>query len=211
MQGPVHKTSRLRYFGYALRRILRRMFTTYGTPHSIALGGSIGIFVSFTPTVGIQTLLAVPAALLLKANPVTAYFPIWITNPLTIPPIYYFNTYIGALILGTTDELSWEFFKSINIDNALSKIGDILWPMVLGSCIVGLILALLCYPIFYRIAAKIKERRQKQEVKWREIIASASIKDKFPESARRTPTSARLKARNGKSDKEPGGKNATAH
>ncbi len=202
---------RMRRFGFAARKMLRRMFVTYGTPHSIALGGAIGVFIAFTPTVGVQGIITVLLALLFKANPVTAYMPIWLTNPVTIPPVYYFNTYLGALILGTTDELTWEFFKSISVNNLFEKIGEILWPMVLGSCIVGLILALITYPVFYRIASKIKERRHKQEVKWQQIIASSSMRDKYPETTMRTPTSARLRALQTNSKTPPGGKNATGH
>ena len=168
------------------------MFVTYGTSHSIALGGAIGMRVGLSPTVGLQSVIALTLAVLFKANPVTAYAPVWITNPVTIPFIYYFNTRFGAFILRRSEELNWAYFKTINFSNFLDKLGNMLGPLIVGSLIVGVICASISYPIFFYVADRIRKRRVKQDIKWRGIVASASISEKFPFRTANTPTSKRL-------------------
>ncbi len=185
MKAPRKKTTIFRYWGFLLRRSFRRVFASLSTPHKIALGGAIGVFVAFTPTVGIQSVISVSLALLVKANPIAAYFPVWITNPATIPVIYYFNTRIGAGLLGRASELNWEYFRSINIDNFFDKLLNMLWPLTVGSVLVGLVAGALSYPLFYYAAAAFRKRREKQVLKWRNIIGGASLSERFPESARR--------------------------
>jgi len=59
-----------------MRRRLRRTWGTLlslrSTPHSIALGAAVGIFVGFTPLFGFKTLLTLLGAVLLRASKLAA-------------------------------------------------------------------------------------------------------------------------------------------
>lgn len=69
------------------------------TPHDIALGAGIATFVAILPLVGLQTFVAVGLAALARANKAICIPIVWITNPLTMVPIYYGCYALGRLIL----------------------------------------------------------------------------------------------------------------
>jgi uncharacterized protein (DUF2062 family) len=66
----------------------------------------------------------------------------WLTNPLTMPPVFYCTYKIGALLMGLPPrsfphELSWDW-----ISGQLST----LWqPFLLGSLVAGVVLGVLGY------------------------------------------------------------------
>ncbi|MBN1765264.1 MAG: DUF2062 domain-containing protein [Sedimentisphaerales bacterium] len=70
------------------------------TPHKLALGLALGVFIGWTPTIGLQMLLVVLLAALLRANTRVGVPIVWISNPLTIVPIYWLNYQVGAKLLG---------------------------------------------------------------------------------------------------------------
>jgi uncharacterized protein (DUF2062 family) len=55
----------------------------------VARGVAIGLFVALTPTVGVQTLMMLGACLLVRANFPVAFGVSWISNPITMAPLYY--------------------------------------------------------------------------------------------------------------------------
>jgi uncharacterized protein (DUF2062 family) len=77
-------------------RLVRPILFVQDTPRSKAGGVALGVFIAFTPTVGIQMPIAFAAATIFGVNPPLAVAMAWITNPLTVPPIYYFEYRIGA-------------------------------------------------------------------------------------------------------------------
>ncbi|MBV10370.1 MAG: hypothetical protein CMN21_14270, partial [Rubinisphaera sp.] len=66
---------------------LRKIVSLDDTPHSIALGTSIGVFVAMTPTVGIQMVVVLLIAALCKPffrfNQVAGLIAVYISNPVT--------------------------------------------------------------------------------------------------------------------------------
>jgi len=144
---------------YVTRRLkqffIYRVLHVDDTPHRIALGFAIGIFISWTPTVGFQMLLTVAMAALLRANKVVGVPLAWISNPVTIPGIFSFNYGIGAMLLG----LPYNFEEFSQFAQAAMSAGgwierlhalwqammSIFWPLWLGSVTIGLGLAAISY------------------------------------------------------------------
>lgn len=69
------------------------------TPHRIAMGVAIGLFVAWTPVLGLHILMVLGLALLLRANKFVAVVFIWVNNPLTMAAIYYPSYLLGRTIL----------------------------------------------------------------------------------------------------------------
>ncbi len=69
-------------------------------PRLVALGAALGVFVAFTPTIGFQMVIVVSLASLLRVNKLVGVPLVWISNPLTIPPIFYAGYSLGRVILG---------------------------------------------------------------------------------------------------------------
>ena len=81
-------------------------------PHRLALGIAIGMFVTFMPLIGLQMMLSVFLAWLFRANKLVGVPLVWISNPLTIVPIYYPCYVLGCKLLGSpvvSDD--WEQLK----------------------------------------------------------------------------------------------------
>ncbi|MBN1514885.1 MAG: DUF2062 domain-containing protein [Phycisphaerae bacterium] len=79
--------------------IYRRILHADDTPHRIALGVAVGLFVAFTPLLGFQMLIALSLAALIRANKTVTIPMVWITNPVTALPIYGSCWWLGRWIL----------------------------------------------------------------------------------------------------------------
>lgn len=81
--------------------------------HSVSTAFAIGLFMAFMP-MPFQMMAAAPLAIFFRANMPIAIALVWVSNPVTIPPIFYFCYKIGAWTLGLPPmeidiELSWEW------------------------------------------------------------------------------------------------------
>lgn len=150
---------------------LVRPFIESSAPIShISRGAAIGMLVAMTPTVGIQMYIVAVIWFILRAlirfhfNLPIAVALVWITNPVTVIPIYYLFLITGNLMLGFDLSLGMDFeafgqtFSQAKDDPAMGM-GEALlgsftllfwkfgWPMVVGSLAWAVPLALLAYPV----------------------------------------------------------------
>ncbi|HRX86367.1 MAG TPA: DUF2062 domain-containing protein [Phycisphaerae bacterium] len=86
----------------ARKFIYQRLLHADDSPHRIALGVAIGLFIGFSPTMGLQMVIAIALAALLRANKAACVPMVWVTNPFTFVPIYGFCWWLGSLMLGGT-------------------------------------------------------------------------------------------------------------
>ncbi|WP_225901101.1 DUF2062 domain-containing protein [[Leptolyngbya] sp. PCC 7376] len=102
------KNSSLRLFRYWYLKIRRQE----GSSEAIARGWACGVFAGSFPLFGLQTLIGLLLATLLRGNKFTAAAGTWISNPFTYVPIYYFNFRIGEIILRQQAEFSVDQLES---------------------------------------------------------------------------------------------------
>lgn len=109
--------------------------------HGVSRAFLIGIFWCFIP-MPFQMVAAALFALWLNANLPLSVALVWISNPLTMPPIFYFNYKVGAWLLGRP-VMDFEFELSVSwISGRLMDIGI---PLYLGSLVCAVIAACLSY------------------------------------------------------------------
>jgi uncharacterized protein (DUF2062 family) len=141
------------------------------TPHRIALGVAIGMFITWTPTIGFQMLLVLSLAWLLGANKLVGVPFVWISNPATFVLIFLPNYYLGRWVLGSNSEAP-DFGKAMTfsgtwlekVQNWWATTWQVFWPLWLGSIIVGLTLGIISYAVIYYAVLeyrKIKHRHDK--------------------------------------------------
>ena len=117
---------------------------------SVAGGLALGLFVGFIPTLG-QMVIAAALAIFLRVNLPVAVMGVWLTNPLTFAPIYFFAYKVGSWILQLPIEqheftLTWQWFGHEFLT---------MWqPFLLGCLVCGLISASLGV-IFIRLIWRI--------------------------------------------------------
>ena len=72
-----------------ISRLLERGGSLHVDEYALARGVSLGLFVGLTPTVGIQTAMMVAGSLMFRANFPAAFIVSFVSNPVTMAPLYY--------------------------------------------------------------------------------------------------------------------------
>ncbi|MEQ9407131.1 MAG: DUF2062 domain-containing protein [Fuerstiella sp.] len=138
------------------RVLLRSVLALDDSTHAIAAGVAIGMFFGLTPTVGLQTILIVIFACLTRRlfyfNAAAAMAATYVSNPITMVPLYYFWYRLGAVFVGGHVTLKQfagliEFEGLSNWWQAMCAVGlEVGLPMCLGALITAPIGAALSYP-----------------------------------------------------------------
>lgn len=81
------------------RFVVYRILHVDDTPHRLAVGIALGVFVAWTPTLGFQMILVLLLATALRANARVGLPLVWISNPLTLVPIYWPSYWLGHHLL----------------------------------------------------------------------------------------------------------------
>lgn len=100
---------------------------------SISGAVAIGLFCTFIPF-PLQMLIAAIGAILFRVNILVAVPIVWISNPLTIPPLFYFCYVVGAWVLGTEPS---NFNFELSFDWLLHELHHIWKPFLLGCLVVA--------------------------------------------------------------------------
>lgn len=109
--------------------------------HSVAKAFAVGLFFAFIP-VPFQMVLAAGTAIIVHANLPLAIALVWITNPLTMPFIFYVCYLVGTWVLAVPEqdfafEASWQW-----VLDSLSTIGP---AFLVGCGVLALTFAILGY------------------------------------------------------------------
>ena len=142
---------RVRYF------VFHTVLHADDPPHRLALGLAIGMFITFTPTVGLQMVLTAFFAWLLRANKLVGLPIVWISNPATIPPIFYFCYRVGRWVL-QQEPVGIEWWSELSqptgtfwerISFYWDRLAEIAAPLWVGSLLVAMILGYATYYVSY--------------------------------------------------------------
>ena len=139
-----------------LRRWLRWLWSQEGTPGQRARGVAAGVFCGCFPFFGLQTVLSIGVASLVRGNHLLAAAGTLISNPLTYVPLYWFNYQLGCWLLGQNTALP--DLNDLNRSNVWEQGWSFTNRLLLGSTVVGAVLALMlgaaAYVIFQRKPAQ---------------------------------------------------------
>ena len=143
-----------------LRRAFHAIFHVQDTPHRIALAFGLGVFIAFSPLLGIHTGLALGLAFLFRLSRVAILAGAWTNNPWTLAPMYMAGTALGCGILGVSPEslesIDWSLHGRAFYAALWEGLRPLLVPFVVGNTVLGLIAGLLSY----LVVRSLLERRQ---------------------------------------------------
>ncbi|MEE4380993.1 MAG: DUF2062 domain-containing protein [Pseudomonadales bacterium] len=102
---------------------------------SVSTAFGVGLFLAFLPLPG-QMILAALVAMWLRCNVPVAFFSVWVTNPVTMPPIYFFAYKVGTWVLGVPPQvselqLSWAWLSA--------RLEQLWMPMLVGCLLCGVV------------------------------------------------------------------------
>ena len=149
-----------------IKTLWHNVINSNTSTREVADGAAIGVFIGFSPTIGLHTLLIILLTVLLKKNKWVALLAGWICNPLTVIPMFLLNYWIGELFYPQTLTFNEVKLTLMNMDLAhLKTVGvEILIPIFLGSLVTGVVFAWLARHLCLRHFDKFRRqwrRRQK--------------------------------------------------
>lgn len=155
------------------RALLKSVLALDDSPHAIALGVAIGVFVGLTPTVGVQTVLILGVVFLTRRffyfNASAAMAATYISNPFTMLPMYYFWYKLGTWFVPGSMSFE-ELSTALQFDglggwwDSMCALGvEVGAPMFIGALLTAPLGVIIAYPITYFL------------VKWARTPPSAGI------------------------------------
>lgn len=157
-------------------RYAKKILGLNDSPHAIALGVAIGMFVAFTPTAPLQMTLAFCIAWIFHANKTAAIIPTWVTNPITNPPIFFGQYLTGAYLFGyplvdketfaiyTKQVMEFTIWDPVNLFHQIINLLKQTWhdigqPLLIGSIIWAIFFGIVFYFIALKIVIKRREAK----------------------------------------------------
>jgi uncharacterized protein (DUF2062 family) len=151
----------LRFFG----QLLHDPNLWHLNRRSVAGAFSVGLFSAFVP-VPFQMVLGAAGAILWRVNLPISVGLVWLTNPVTMPPVFYFCYKLGTWILRTPLHEGITFELSIRW--IMVELATIWQPFLLGCFVLGTLSAVVGNVVIrllwrLRIARYLKRKRQKRQ------------------------------------------------
>ena len=151
------------------RANFRRLLALDDPPERTALAFSIGVFIAFSPFLGLHTIAATLVAFIFRFNKIAIFAGTFLNNPfLTLVPIIIISYALGALLLGRPLRIPPEGIELIKNPHLLTAayyrelFGQgwyLIMPFALGSTILSLVCPLIAYPLTLR-ALRAHRRRK---------------------------------------------------
>jgi len=136
-----------------------RFISLKGEPANIAMGMAIGVFIGVTPTIPFHTAMIIATGVLFKQNITAGYLGSWlISNPVTIPLLYFSQYELGRLILGL-QKSAWAM-NDYSLESVMSLGWHILFPLLIGGIITAPFFAVPAYFLARRFIVVIRERNR---------------------------------------------------
>lgn len=141
----------------ALRKSVAMLLHTHDTPKRTAAAFAMGVFMGFSPFLGLHTVLAVGLAFALRLNRVAAVAGVYMNLPWVIAPYYTLTTVLSADAMGiamperfghrlrAVFELSFvthDFWHSLG-----QLLHPLLWPYLIGSTLGAVVLSAATYAL----------------------------------------------------------------
>lgn len=155
------------------RTAFRRLLAIDDPPERTALAFSVGVFIAFSPFLGLHTVAATVVAFLFRFNKIAIYSGTFINNPfLTLIPIIVISYAVGALLLGMPLRIPDEgvqllkephLFTGSYYRRLFGQSWYIVKPFLVGGMVLSFVCSALAYPLTLRILRA--RNRAKQTLK----------------------------------------------
>jgi len=160
-------------------RIINPIIHSNDPVSEVSLGVAVGVFLGLTPTVGVQMYLVAMVWTIYRYifkkhfNLPVGMAMVWISNPITMVPLYYLFLLTGYLLLSTQNTLSYELFTEILtriseknstlemiIEGTRFLLIDLGWPMIVGCIVYAIPGFIISYLITFRILTLHRKTKQ---------------------------------------------------
>ena len=149
----------------ALLRLYAKILHEKADAKYIARGWAIGMFCGCFIPFGLQLIISIPAAFILRGSKIGATLGTLLTNHVTIFFIYPLQCYVGDHLMG--GRLSWEQIKEVMTSvlekQSFESLFELGWHLTVAFFLGGAILTAIMTPLTYvgvkNLVIKRRERR----------------------------------------------------
>lgn len=143
-------------------RFLKKLIEKQLSPQKVAWSGAVGVYLAFSPFLGIQTILVFVLAFLLRANgPIVFTVLYTINNPWTMIPIVLLDYFVGSWFLQligldlTMYDPSWMEWLNAKLIPYIGPYLGVkklsLWTYLIGGHLIAIPLACVSYPVIKKL------------------------------------------------------------
>ena len=155
------------YFKRRLLKLYAKIVREKADSKYIARGWAIGMFCGCLIPFGLQLVISIPAAFILRGSKIGATIGTFLTNHFTIFIIYPAQCYVGNLLMG--GNLSWSDIKqamgSVLEQQSFESLWDLGWQLACAFFIGGAILTAIMTPLTYVGVKKFVDKRRNRKAK----------------------------------------------
>ena len=141
----------------AIRAQLKRLLHLDEPPHRTALAFAVGTFIAFSPAYGLHTLMVFFCAWGFRLNVIALLAGAFINNPWTLVPILGGTLWTGFLLLGIPQAPPFHW-NDLSLNSLYEQIMPYLIPFVAGGLFLGVLAALISYPLAYAVIIHYRRR-----------------------------------------------------
>lgn len=153
--------ARFKFFFY-LGRLRRKIVREKLPAEDIAAGWALGMFIGCAVPFGLQLIVAIPLAMMMRVSKIGATLGTFITNPVTIFLIYPAQTFVvnkllfnGSLTFSRLMDLKWEW-------RVVRRLGaEAMASFFLGGFLLAIILTPITYFAVKKIVTSYRKRHDK--------------------------------------------------
>ena len=167
---PENSAQGLRSFPVNLiRKSIRFLLQAEGSPESLAVAFALGVFLGFSPLLGLHTLLGLALAVAFRLNKLVVLLGVYLNNPWVILPFYGLSFLLGIQLTGApdgaapldqlTDRLAAIGFTTLlqaDFWSWAASQWELLIPFFVGSFALCTAMALASYPLTLYILRRFK-------------------------------------------------------
>jgi len=152
-----------------MKKFLKQIIYGEKSTKKLALSFAAGIYIAFSPYLGLHNVMIFVFSWIFRLNTITTFTIAHINNPITTVPVcgicYMFGKWLLNDIFGITlnyTNPSWINYINNNLFHYFGIPKICFWTFFIGANLLGLVLAILSYPIMKFIFKKLIKEKNNQ-------------------------------------------------
>lgn len=134
-----------------VQRTFRALIQIEAPPQETARAFALGVFLGFSPFLGLHMVLGLALALIFRLNKLAVFIGLYVNNPWLVVPFYAFATWFGIQLTGLPEGVQFPNVGLMELFEKefwmwLASQWKLLIPAFVGSSVLSIVLGALAYP-----------------------------------------------------------------
>lgn len=128
-----------------VKQQFRQLLHLNDTPHRIAIAFALGVYIAFSPLIGLHTAMVFLFAWLFRLNTIALLLGSLLNNPWTFGPLFGSCLWLGLKLYGmklTIPPMDWH---DLTLMDLMAHFKPYLIPFFVGTTLIGVIASVIAY------------------------------------------------------------------